>query len=95
MSFQSNRYSDGIVMAAVVEKYVRYFRFDCTLKFLVAMTFSLSCRSIQHHCQWYFAKFLVCETLNFLLLFLNFWATDQEILSIRVAMLSCIPFLYI
>ena len=41
------------------------------------MTIFLSCRSIQHHCQWYFAKFLVCETLNFLFLFLNFWATDQ------------------
>ena len=25
----SYRYSDGIVMGAVVEKYVRYFRFDC------------------------------------------------------------------
>jgi len=54
-----DKYSEGVVMGAVVEKYVRYFR------------------SIQHHCQWYFAKFLVCETLNFLLLFLNFWATDQ------------------
>ena len=60
--FNPDRDADGIVMAAVVEKYVRYFR------------------SIQHHCQWYFAKFLVCETLNFLLLFLNFWATDQEIM---------------
>ena len=45
----------------------------------VATIFFMSCRSIQHHCQWYFAKFLVCETLNFLLLFLNFWATDQGI----------------
>ena len=97
MSFQSIRHSDGIVMAAVVEKYVRYFRFDCmgcsNLTLEVLKMFFISCRSIQHHCQWYFAKFLVCETLNFLFLFLNFWATDQGILSIRVAMLSCIPFL--
>jgi len=58
---KGDKHEEGIVMGAVVEKYVRYFR------------------SIQHHCQWYFAKFLVCETLNFLLLFLNFWATDQGI----------------
>ncbi len=34
-------------------------------------------KSILHHNQWYFAKFLFCEFLNVFILYLNFWMTDQ------------------
>lgn len=33
--------------------------------------------TILHHNQNYFANFVMCECLNFILIFFNFWATDQ------------------
>jgi len=50
---------EGIVMEAVVEKYVKYFK------------------SIFHHNNWYFTKFVCCEMLNIVVLFSNFWAIDK------------------
>jgi hypothetical protein len=49
------------------------------LEFFMSVLKLFEChpRSLQHHCQWYFAKFVVCELLNFFLLFFNFWATDR------------------
>ena len=33
-------------------------------------------RTILHRNTYYFGKYLVCEILNFIVLFLNFYATD-------------------
>lgn len=52
-------YDDGVVLEAVVEKYVKYFK------------------SIFHHNNWYFAKFVCCEMSNIIMLFANFWAIDK------------------
>jgi hypothetical protein len=56
---EENEYDDGVVLEAVVEKYVKYFK------------------SILHHNNWYFLKFICCEMANVLMLFLNFWAIDK------------------
>jgi hypothetical protein len=56
---EESNYDDGVVLEAVVEKYVKYFK------------------SILHHNNWYFAKFVCCEISNVAILFLNFWATDK------------------
>ncbi len=55
----NDEYDDSVVMDAVIEKYVRFFR------------------SILHRNSWYFGKYLVCEFLNFVVLFLNFYVTDM------------------
>ena len=34
-------------------------------------------RTLLHHNQRYFFHFLICEAMNFVLVFFNFWATDQ------------------
>merc|ERR1719483_1366285 len=52
-------YDDGVVMEAVVEKFVKYFK------------------SVFHHNSWYFASFIMCELLNFGLLFVQFQLTDS------------------
>eukprot|EP00095_Tigriopus_kingsejongensis_P003530 maker-scaffold106_size358372-snap-gene-0.15 protein:Tk03530 transcript:maker-scaffold106_size358372-snap-gene-0.15-mRNA-1 annotation:"innexin inx2" len=44
---------------------------------VVAEKFVAFFKSILHHNQWYFAKYLFCEFLNFAFLFINFWATDR------------------
>merc|ERR1712130_395124 len=51
-------YDDGVVMEAVIEKFVKYFK------------------SIFHHNSWYFASYIFCEFLNFIFLFVQFFATD-------------------
>jgi len=53
------RYDDGVVMEAVVEKFVKYFK------------------SIFHHNSWYFAYFISCECLNYILLGVQFFLTDM------------------
>ena len=57
------KYDDGVVLEAVVEKFVKYFK------------------SVLHHNNWYFAKYVCCEMTNVALLFLNFWATDKFLLG--------------
>merc|ERR1719483_190754 len=52
-------YDDGVVMEAVVEKFVKYFK------------------SVFHHNSWYFASFIMCELMNFGLLFVQFQLTDN------------------
>lgn len=54
----SEEYDEAIVMDAVIEKYVRYFK------------------SILHRNTYYFWKFVLCEVLNFVILFANFYITD-------------------
>lgn len=53
------KFDDCVVMDAVVEKYVRYFK------------------STLHHNNRYFFKFAFCELANYIILFLNFLATDK------------------
>ena len=52
---EESKYDDGVVMEAVTEKFVKYFK------------------SILHHNQWYLAKFVFCDFLNLVFLFVNFW----------------------
>lgn len=59
MIAEEQKYDDGIVLEAVVEKFVKYFK------------------SIIHHNSWYFAYFVFCEFLNFFLLILQFYLTDN------------------
>merc|ERR1719438_141227 len=59
MITEDAKYDDGVVMEAVSEKFVKYFK------------------SIFHHNSWYFGYFVVCESLNFLLFGLQFYATDK------------------
>jgi len=53
------KYDDGVVMEAVVEKFVKYFK------------------AIFHHNSWYFGYFVTCEFLNFSLLSVQFYLTNQ------------------
>jgi len=59
MISEDAKYDDGVVMEAVVEKFVKYFK------------------SVFHHNSWYFASFIMCELLNFGLLFVQFQLTDN------------------
>lgn len=58
MMSEDAMYDDGVVMEAVIEKFVKYFK------------------SIFHHNGWYFASYIFCEFLNFIFLFVQFFATD-------------------